>query len=604
MPISADTGGTSEDGNNSVSFDVSEDGKDNAEAIPCPSQTEIKDDATAQDIPQSDEDSRSVSDSGNIDCRKRRIRRKREKQSAPVLIDNRSFLALLIRSFVSFMLITVLSVLLIFLFALWVNGQDPLSLNVRTISNFDEFLKRGRYWDIPVSRLCGKSGWVCIVDVQGDFVYSSDGVERSYTRSELDCIHSFESDEVITVQSFKMPSGDYNHLISRSLGDGSRQYLLLDAELHILSGSIPTTKTQFTQQEFELYTYNTRHSGVVMEKYYFKHGEDDLYVVYLDTNNGEGVTPYVLLIIIAVGISALLITSVALYIKYINRHVQKPLKALSSAMTDFAKNGYREYLTYQGSMEFEQLVYSFNEMVSLLNASETQRQLLEQDRQRMLAGLSHDLKTPITVIQGFSKAMRDGLVDEKDRQKYLNLILNRSENMGALINGFYEYSKLDHPDFKLSVAPIDVAELTRTYIAGRYDEFELQGYSLNADITEEKLVCEVDRQQLIRVFENLTDNFFKYTPNGSTLFLRIAKQDSNALIIFSDNGSGIQSDTNDDIFAPFVVGEQSRSRQGSGLGLAVCKKIVTAHGGSIALNQTPPDPWHTEFDITLPLKDL
>ncbi|MDE6060260.1 MAG: HAMP domain-containing histidine kinase [Clostridia bacterium] len=533
-----------------------------------------------------------------------KFKRKRKAPPPPVVhIDNRSFLALLIRSFVSFMLITMVSMALVFLLAYWANNQDTLIISKRTIADYDDSLSKSDFSDIPVSKLCGKNGWLCVVDKQGRNVYTSDGEERSYTLSELECIQDYGSNERILVQSFKMPSGDYNHAIFRIGEDGSQQYLLLDADLRILSGSITTTKTQFTEKELELYTYNSRGDGVVMEKYHFTHNDDDYYAIYLDENNESGVTPYLFLIIIAVGSIALLIASLALYIKYINKHVQKPLKALSNAMSDFAQNGYREKLTYQGSKEFEQLVDSFNEMVSLLNASETQRSLLEQDRQRMLAGLSHDLKTPITVIQGFSKAMRDGLVSDDERQKYLNLILTKSESMGVLINGFYEYSKLDHPDFKLSVVDADVAEFARTYIANIYDEFELKGFNVDVDITEEKLICEIDKQQLSRVFENLTGNFFKYTPTNSTLYLRITKEGSNALIIFADNGAGMPKDMNDDIFAPFVVGEQSRSRQGSGLGLAVCKKIINAHGGEISLSETPIKGYTTQFEITLPLKE-
>ena len=533
-----------------------------------------------------------------------KFRRKRKAPPPPVVhIDNRSFLALLIRSFVSFMFIIVLSMALVFVFAFWANNQDTLFRNERTISNFDDSLRKGKFSDIPVGRLCGKNGWLSIVDEQGNFVYSSDNEERSYTLSELECIQDYGSNETILVQNYQMSGDDYNYVISRINSDGTQQYLLLDADLRIISGYITTDKAQFTEKEFDLYTYNSSHDGVVIEKYYFIHNDKGYYAVYLDENNEAGVTPYLFLIIIAVGGFALLIASLALYIKYINKHVQKPLKALSKAMTDFAQNGYREKLTYQGSKEFEQLVDSFNDMVSLLNASETQRSLLEQDRQRMLAGLSHDLKTPITVIQGFSKAMRDGLVSDDEKQKYLNLILTKSESMGVLINGFYEYSKLDHPDFKLSVVDADVAELARTYIASIYDEFELKGFNIDVDITEEKLICEIDKQQLARVFENLTSNFFKYTPMGSTLFLRITKEGSHAKIIFADNGTGMPKDMNDDIFAPFVVGEQSRSHQGSGLGLAVCKKIINAHGGEISLSERPIKGCTTQFEITLPLKE-
>ena len=502
------------------------------------------------------------------------------------------------------MLITVISVGLIFLIATWASNRDTLLFRKSVISSYEDLLSRGRFSEIPVNRICGDAGWLCVVSERGEFKYSSDGIFREYTLSELDCIQNYGNEDIITLQSFKMPNGDYNRLISRVPSDksGSTQYILLDSDLKIISNSIITTKTQFTEQELDLYTYNTRHNGYVIEKFYFSQGDDGFYAICYDTNNEEGVTPYVFLIIFILGVVALLMAMLAIYIRYINKHVQRPLKALGTEMTEFAKNGYRKQLTYIGLKEFEQLTDSFNEMVTLLDASEKQRTALEQDRQRMLAGLSHDLKTPITVIQGFSKAMRDGLVSDDEKQKYLNLILSKSESMGVLINGFYEYSKLDHPDFKLTLEDIDIAELIRTYLAGRYDEFELQGFNLDVDIAEEQLVCSVDKGQLIRVWENLIGNFFKYTPSGSTLYVRLTKKENETLIIFADNGAGIPEDLSEDIFAPFVVAEQSRNKQGSGLGLAVCKKIITAHGGSISLCKSDIENCKTQFEIVLPLK--
>jgi len=526
------------------------------------------------------------------------------KNAAVAHIDNRSFLALLIRSFVSFMLITVISVGLIFLIATWASNRDTLLFRKSVISSYEDLLSRGKFSEIPVSRICGDGGWLCVVSERGEFKYSSDGIPREYTLSELDCIQNYGNEDIITLQSFKMPNGDYNRLISRVPSDksGSTQYILLDSDLRIISNSIITTKTQFTEKELDLYTYNTRHNGYVIEKFYFAQGDDGFYAICYDTNNEEGVTPYVFLIIFILGVVALLVTMLAVYIRYINKHVQRPLKALGTEMTDFAKNGYRKQLTYHGLKEFEQLADSFNEMVTLLDASEKQRTALEQDRQRMLAGLSHDLKTPITVIQGFSKAMRDGLVSDDEKQKYLNLILSKSESMGMLINGFYEYSKLDHPDFKLNLEDLDIAELTRTYLAVRYDEFGLQGFYLDVDIAEEQLVCSVDKQQLIRVWENLIGNFFKYTPQGSTLYVKLSKRENETLIIFADDGIGISEDLSEDIFAPFVVAEQSRNKQGSGLGLAVCKKIIDAHGGKISLCKSDIENCKTQFEIVLPLK--
>lgn len=516
-------------------------------------------------------------------------------------IDNRSFLALIIRSFVSFMVITVLAVVIIVMLAIWASGRDEINLSIRNVVNYQNELEDGNFDSIPIKRTLGDEGWLSIVDDEGIWVYSSDDAVRHYTLSELECIQSYGQNMNITLHSFDLPDGQQNYFLSAFLND-VEYYMLLDQALNVISSNMPFNKDAFTQNEFYLLTYNSQNGGNIIEKLRFTHNGQTFYAVYFDTNNTKGVTPYLFSAIVVIGIICLLITVLVFYIRYINKHVQRPLKALGAAMAEFAENGQRSKLNYIGSKEFEQLVDSFNQMVTLLNASEEQRQALEQDRQRMLAGLSHDLKTPITIIQGFSKAIRDGLVSEEDKQKYLNLIITKSENMSTLINEFYEYSKLDHPDFKLSVEDVDVAELVRTYLAGRYDEFEIAGYTLDADITEEQLICKADTPQLNRVFENLTNNFFKYTPKGSTLYIRLKRNEDKIYIMLADNGNGINM-SDDDIFAPFVVGEQSRNKQGTGLGLAVCQKIIAAHGGTISLSKAPTEGFTTQFDIYLPLED-
>lgn len=217
----------------------------------------------------------------------------------------------------------------------------------------------------------------------------------------------------------------------------------------------------------------------------------------------------------------------------------------------------------------------------------------------MLAGLSHDLKTPITIIQGFTKAIKDGLVSEEDKPKYLQVILSKSTQMTDLVNQLYEYNKLEHPDFSLEKQRVDIAELSRSFLAGIYDEFEVRGYVLDTQIPEEEIYCDVDRQQILRVFENLASNFFKYTPIGSTLLFKVDREDDKVRLCIADNGPGVSEEASEDLFEAFVVGEKSRNKQGSGLGLAVCKKIIEMHGGTIVLAKEPYEGYNLQFDIVL-----
>lgn len=554
-----------------------------------------------------DYDAKSGTSSADCgDNRQKRCALKRhEKGGGRTHIDNASFLALLVRSFVSFSLIIIIGVIGVFLIVSWAVNSENTKMSKESVLDYENELAEGDYSSIPIEKFAGKGGWLEIADKDGNVLYSSRDERGAYTKGELDWIQKFGTNEKIELH--ELSDGPYYYLIVKTYydenGDKQEQFLALSSTYGVLSGNIPTTgKISFTQREFDFLTYNGTHGKETLTKYSFIGNDgENYYAIVLNQNENRNTATYVVAIILAGGIILLFAGVMALYITYINKHVKKPLAVLSNAMTSFAKDEKRERLDYKGSKEFEHLYDSFNEMVDLLGASESQRIALEEDKQRMLAGLSHDLKTPITIIQGFTKAIKDGLVNEDDKQKYLQIILNKSAQMGDLVNQFYEYNKLEHPDFTLNRQPTDIAESARTFLARIYDEFELRGYNLNAQITEEKLVCDVDVSQFMRVFENLAGNFFKYTPKDSTLSFTVEREGENALIRVCDDGPGISDESKADLFEAFVVGEKSRNKQGSGLGLAVCKKIVEMHGGSITLAKEAEEGYSTQFDIVLPL---
>ncbi|MBQ9276869.1 MAG: HAMP domain-containing histidine kinase [Clostridia bacterium] len=519
-----------------------------------------------------------------------------------------SFQGLLIGSFVSFTLIIFLAIILIFILFNWLNRYEQIDLSTAKLPDFTEYLREEEYSRIPTVSIFGVDGWFEVVEADGTSLYSSTGASRHYTREELELIKKFGSTETITTQTLADDNGVKTYVVTRSYEESGKQhnlYLILDGNFNRISGDIGYGKTSFSKEEFEVLSYQSEHSGQVFAKYFFvaSNGKPR-YVVFLDTNdNVEFQFEYLIGIAIII---ALIIYGIvmAVYINYINRNLQQPLATISLAMRKFAKGEDRSPLEYKGRLEFEQLANSFNEMVNLLNASEQEKQEIEKRRQDMLAGLSHDLKTPITIIQGFSKAIRDGVVAESEKQKYLDLIVAKSEQMGSLINSFYEFSKLDHPDFVYNMQRTDVAELIRSHIAELYNEFTLRKYNLDADITEEQLFASIDSAMTVRVIDNIVSNFFKYTPVGSTLFVDVKRNGNTCLIKFADNGGGIPKSARADIFEPFVVGEKSRNKQGSGLGLAVCHKIITSMGGTITLSDNPIAGYSTEFDITLPLMDV
>ena len=218
---------------------------------------------------------------------------------------------------------------------------------------------------------------------------------------------------------------------------------------------------------------------------------------------------------------------------------------------------------------------------------EEMRLKYERARNLMLSDIAHDLRTPITTIAGYSKALNDGLIASDEKKKeYLDAIENKAERMSDLINLLFEYVRLDSDNFSLKKTKVDIAELLRENAALLYADIEEKGMVFEIDIPEERCELEVDKIQFSRVITNLINNALKHNESGTEITLKMEKLEKEIQISISDNGTMISPMIADHIFEPFVVADASReSKNGSGLGLSIAKKIVEMHGWTIELIQ-------------------
>lgn len=281
------------------------------------------------------------------------------------------------------------------------------------------------------------------------------------------------------------------------------------------------------------------------------------------------------------------------------RKVKKPLALLDAAIENVA-TGKAEPVLYKGPSEFTQICDSFNAMSKRLDESEAQRQALEAARQKLLADISHDLKTPVTVIRGYANALTQELVPPEKQKQYLTAIAQKSENLSELIDSFHEFSRLEHPQFVLDKTRTELCEYLREYLAMKYDEIHLAGLELELEIPDERIFCHVDKVQFARALDNLVSNSLRHSGAGTTIKLVLYKEGASAHITVADNGAGIPLDAVSTIFEPFIKGDDARSAHGSGLGLAIAKKTVVAHGGFIRLITPPQKGFSTQFEIVLP----
>lgn len=215
------------------------------------------------------------------------------------------------------------------------------------------------------------------------------------------------------------------------------------------------------------------------------------------------------------------------------------------------------------------------------------RQSYEKRRNLMLSDIAHDLRTPITTILGYSKALNDGMVTSEQKQKeYLYAIENKSERINELITFLFEYIRLDSDSFSLKKENCNLSELLRKCAATLYADVEEKGMEFQILIPEEAYIIELDAMQVSRVIANLITNAIKHNETGTEITLEMKVAQDKIQVLVSDKGTPISPLMSENIFEPFVMGDASRqSESGSGLGLSIAKKIVEMHGWKLKLYQ-------------------
>ncbi|MBX9973304.1 two-component system histidine kinase PnpS [Cytobacillus firmus] len=231
----------------------------------------------------------------------------------------------------------------------------------------------------------------------------------------------------------------------------------------------------------------------------------------------------------------------------------------------------------------------------------TELKKLEQMRKDFVANVSHELKTPITSIKGFSETLLDGAMENKQAlNDFLSIILKESDRLQSLIQELLDLSKIEKQGFSLSIQQLDLTDVLEDVMAimkGKAAEKEIV-FEYQRD--EKPVYIEGDVHRLKQVFINIISNAISYTPNQGIIYISAAKTGSTVLTEIRDTGIGIEASEIPRIFERFYRVDKARSRNsgGTGLGLAIVKHLVEAHKGSISVKSEVGKG--TSFIIELP----
>jgi two-component system sensor histidine kinase ResE len=231
-------------------------------------------------------------------------------------------------------------------------------------------------------------------------------------------------------------------------------------------------------------------------------------------------------------------------------------------------------------------------------------QASQKSQREFVANVSHELKTPLTSIQGFSQAILDDTADSPDqRRQAAQVIYNESTRMHRLVLDLLDLAKLDAGTADITMSPVNVGALLNAVAEKFIPQSQRSGVNIKVNAEQALPPVLGDGDRLSQVFTNLVDNAMKFTPNGGTVQLHAAVVDEQMLISVMDNGTGISEDALTHIFDRFYQVDPARrggEKHGAGLGLAIVKEIVQAHGGRISVRSRPGEG--TVFEVFLPLK--
>ena len=528
-----------------------------------------------------------------------------------------SIFSLLINNYILFTVIIIISAIVISCVSNYFilnNNYAYLGLTEK----YQNYLKEEKFNKLNLKVITGEEGTIEILDENYNLIYAlgNDINIQGYNEDEVNAIPDYiKNGTYLNVYDYYSESGEiykliiseayYNDELENELETNGKWFKVLDKNLNVIleSENAPADKNHYSEKEIEYMTYPYKNE-LFIEKYQYVNNEGinrTAIIKYKDLYTNSSFRKINILTKVAFGVfGAAYIICMIIFVIVLRRKFYEPLEKLNKAMELLADGERKKTIDYSGPREFVDICDRFNVMISKLEDSENQRKKLMNDKERMMADISHDLKTPITSIQGYAKALSDGIIPEGDKDKYIKIIYEKSKKLTDLINIFHEYSKLEHPDFTLTFEKVDLSEYLRAYIALKYEDIVESGFNIEVDIPEEEMEVKIDKVQLQRVFDNILGNSIKHNEKGTNIYVSLEERGDVCEIIIADDGKGVPKEIADNIFEAFTVGDESRnSKQGSGLGLAIAKAIVDLHGGTIELEPEPLNEFSTEFKIIL-----
>ncbi|HOQ75536.1 MAG TPA: ATP-binding protein [Thermoclostridium sp.] len=409
---------------------------------------------------------------------------------------------------------------------------------------------------------------------------------------------------------------DYTQIDASAIVRDGGGVQVVDREYHVVySRGIDTIgKDKLTAGEFTAFLTGCRSKPYHYDIAYHPEGEFWLIVTFptsirldfalvfnKEASAGDFAQAGKAIAVAALGYILIIALSALIYSRITAARITVPLRKLCDGTRLLREGDYSARVDLRLKNEFAELQDTFNDMAARIEHEISLRRKSEEDRRRLILDISHDLKNPMSSIQGYAEMLlKKTDIPEQERQEYIDIILNNSKRANLLLSELFELSRMDSPDFSLKLERTDISEFIRQTCGELVSQLEHEGFEYEFNIPEESIYVMLDTHRFGRIIQNLANNAMRYNPPGTRVTVSLTVQSNLAVIDFIDDGIGIPPHLADDIFKPFVRADDSRNSKtgGSGLGLSIAKKIAEAHGGNLAF--CPGVVKGASFRITVP----
>ena len=213
---------------------------------------------------------------------------------------------------------------------------------------------------------------------------------------------------------------------------------------------------------------------------------------------------------------------------------------------------------------------------------------IEAARRQLVAAASHDLRTPLASLRLLVESIDDGVVAGEDRDRYLREIRTHVDALSGLVDDLFELSRIEAGEISWTLRQVELRELIDETVAAMQAPAAARGVKVAAELPATGLLAEADPEKLQRVLFNLIQNAIRHTPADGSVTVRARPLGGAVEVEVADDGEGIPAGAGERVFEPFYRADPSRGEDGAGLGLAIAKAIVEAHGGRIWLEDAAP----------------